>query len=142
MRLNYAALERIETNMQFYPALIVCDLSRNRLTSLNPYGFESQAQLSRLALSHNRIHTLYKESLNGLTNLQSLDLSHNKLSYLGPKVFGQLHRLSDLDLSANNIGSIHRLAFEVSWKYYSVKALLIICRADDWINFFGHGTFY
>ena len=43
------------------------------------------------------------------------DLSNNKLSYLGPKVFSQLHQLSDLDLSANNIGSIHRLAFEVSF---------------------------
>ena len=72
MRLNYASLERIDTNMQFYPALIVCDLSHNRLTTLNPYGFEGQAQLNRLALGHNRIHTLYKESLNGLTNLQSL----------------------------------------------------------------------
>ena len=133
MRLNYVSLERIDTNMQFYPALIVCDLSHNRLTTLNPYGFEGQAQLNRLALGHNRIHTLYKESLNGLTNLQSLgefsnsfdwilltmrypsDLSNNKLSYLGPKVFSQLHQLSDLDLSANNIGSIHRLAFEVSF---------------------------
>lgn len=114
MRINYAGLERIETNLQFYPALIICDLSHNRLSTLNPYVFESQAQLARLDLSHNRISTIYKESLAGLANLQSLELSHNKLTYLGPNIFAELAKISDLDLSANNIGNIHRLAFQVS----------------------------
>ena len=113
MRINYAGLERIDTNLQFYPALILCDLSHNRLSSLNPYGFETQGHLSRLSVSHNRVSSIYKESLNGLLNLQSLDLSHNKLTHLGPNLFAQLHRLTDLDLSANSIGSIHRLAFQV-----------------------------
>ena len=113
MRINYAGLERIETNLQFYPALIICDLSHNRLASLNPYAFETQSHLSRLAVTHNRISTVYKESLTGLNNLQSLDISHNKLTHLGPNLFLQLHRLTDLDLSGNSIGSIHRLAFQV-----------------------------
>ena len=114
MRINYAGLERIETNLQFYPALIICDLSHNRLSHVNPYVFETQSQLSRLDLSHNRISSIYKESLTGLNNLQSLDLSQNKLTHLGANLFNQLYRLTDLDLSANSIGSIHRLAFEVS----------------------------
>ena len=69
MRINYAGLERIETNLQFYPALIICDLSHNRLTSLNPYAFETQSHLSRLAVTHNRVSTIYKESLTGIVHL-------------------------------------------------------------------------
>jgi hypothetical protein len=113
MRINYAGLERIESNLQFYPDLIVCDLRYNRISSLTPYVFESQAQLSKLLLGHNRINTVYKESLEGLTNLLTLDLSNNKLSHLGPNIFADLHRLGHLDLSANNIGTVHRLAFQV-----------------------------
>ena len=120
MRINYAGLERIETNLQFYPALIICDLSHNRLASLNPYAFETQSHLSRLAVTHNRISSVYKESLTGLNNLQSLDISHNKLTHLGPNLFLQLHRLTDLDLSANSIGSIHRLAFQVKITFFSI----------------------
>ncbi len=113
MRITHAGLERLETNLQFYPALIICDLSHNRLASLNPYVFETQSQLSRLDVSHNRISSIYKESLQGLNNLQSLCLADNKLTHLGPNLFNQLHRLTELDLSANSIGSIHRLAFQV-----------------------------
>ena len=113
MRINHAGLERLETNLQFYPNLILCDLSHNRLSTLTPYAFESQSQLNRLSVSNNRVATIYKESLHGLVNLQSLDLSHNKLTHLGANLFAQMNTLTDLDLSANSIGSIHRMAFEV-----------------------------
>lgn len=113
MRINHAGLERLETNLQFYPNLILCDLSHNRLSTLTPYAFESQSQLNRLSVSNNRVASIYKESLHGLVNLQSLDLSHNKLTHLGANLFAQMNTLTDLDLSANSIGSIHRMAFEV-----------------------------
>ena len=126
MRVNYAGLERIETNLQFYPALIVCDLSHNRLSGINPYVFETQGHLSRLSVAYNRVSSIYKESLNGLVNLQSLDLSNNKLTHLGPNLFAQLHRLTDLDLSANSIGSIHRLAFQVRTSVYICKQTTVL----------------
>ena len=78
MRINYAGLERIETSLQFYPALIICDKSHNRLTSLNPYAFETQSHLSRLAVTHNCISTIYKESLTGTVHLTLLGSKTSK----------------------------------------------------------------
>lgn len=124
MRINHAGLERLETNLQFYPNLILCDLSHNRLSTLTPYAFEAQSQLNRLSVSNNRIATIYKESLHGLVNLQSLDLSHNKLTHLGANLFAQMNTLTDLDLSANSIGSIHRMAFEVRFSTHLYSILI------------------
>ena len=87
MRINYAGLERIETNLQFYPALIICDLSHNRLTSLNPYAFETQSHLSRLAVTHNRVSTIYKESLTGIVHLTLSGPSDSHTLQLGPTAF-------------------------------------------------------
>ena len=51
MRITHASLERIDTNMQFYPDLIACDLRHNRIGTIPPYAFENQVSKSVSVLS-------------------------------------------------------------------------------------------
>ncbi len=42
MKITHAGLEKIDSNMQFYPDLIAADLSHNKIGAIPPYAFENQ----------------------------------------------------------------------------------------------------
>lgn len=77
------------------------DLSCNRLTTLDYYGWEN---VRRLYASENLIAEVTRSALNRSMLLQDLQLHSNQLTQLPIRAFCGLLRLKMLDLSANPIG--------------------------------------
>lgn len=112
LSITQASLERLQSNMQFYPDLVHCNLAQNRLTKLPHLTFESQASLKWLDLSDNNIGSLSRASFVGLGQVEYLSLKNNQLSHLGPRAFTEMYNLKSLDLSGNSITTVSRDAFQ------------------------------
>ncbi|KAG5885432.1 hypothetical protein JTB14_016826 [Gonioctena quinquepunctata] len=85
------------------------DLSSNQISELvmNVFLELNLSGLKLLNLSHNRVSQIDMYGFEGLGNLKSLDLSFNMLQYLNQQWFVSLGLLQELYLRSNNFKSIN-----------------------------------
>lgn len=86
-------------------ALVVLDLSKNRVRSLKNNMFTNYSSLKVMNLSNNKIDDLPRNVFINL-DLEILRLSHNQLTAIPFQVFAPMQHLRVLDLSHNGIITI------------------------------------
>ncbi|KAJ8924838.1 hypothetical protein NQ315_000993 [Exocentrus adspersus] len=82
------------------------DLSRLKITVIEPEAFLGLLKLEKLCLSYNNISELNDYVFVGLGNVVTLDLSENNVTKLYQKTFTGLDGLRELKLNGNNLYSI------------------------------------
>ncbi|XP_068620765.1 leucine-rich repeat-containing protein 15-like [Battus philenor] len=102
--LNRCQISSIEPEA-FYrlPALVILDLSENKVENLQLGVFDRLVTLSHLNLSYNLLADLPVGIFDKLQNLSELDLEGNRLKNLQQGIFDHVPRLYLLDLSYNSI---------------------------------------
>ncbi|KAM3849559.1 leucine-rich repeat and fibronectin type-III domain-containing protein 2 [Diretmus argenteus] len=87
--------------------LVDLTLSRNTISTIQPFSFIDLETLRSLHLDSNRLTELGPDDLRGLVNLQHLILNNNQLNQISHAAFDDLLlTLEDLDLSYNNLRSV------------------------------------
>lgn len=81
----------------------ILDLSKNKLTMINPDDFFAFPGLEELDLSGNIISYVEPGAFNGLFNMHSLSLKSNRIKLIPLGVFTGLANLTRLDISDNKI---------------------------------------
>ncbi|CAL1612562.1 unnamed protein product [Knipowitschia caucasica] len=81
----------------------VLDLSKNKLTMINPDDFLNFPGLEELDLSGNIISYVEPGAFNALFNMHSLSLKSNRIKLIPLGVFSALNNLTRLDISDNKI---------------------------------------
>lgn len=87
-------------------SLQLLDLSGNNLKTIGNAAFQTLHNLHILRLSHNQIERLDKSAFNGLSVLGSLNLDHNLLSNLEDDSMKNCSSLVDINLSHNRFSSV------------------------------------
>lgn len=101
------------SNIEFYAfqsliSLISLDLSKNKITDF-VVNADDLMYVQYLNLSGNFITHLYFESFSRMNNLQNLDLSHNYLDYIPSQTFDRVHNLKHVNMTFNSIQILKRL---------------------------------
>ncbi|XP_056147012.1 leucine-rich repeat and immunoglobulin-like domain-containing nogo receptor-interacting protein 2 [Lampris incognitus] len=81
----------------------ILDLSKNKLTMINPDDFATFPGLEELDLSGNIISYVEPGAFNALFNMHSLSLKSNRIKLIPLGVFAGLMNLTRLDVSDNKI---------------------------------------
>ncbi|KAM6953852.1 leucine-rich repeat and immunoglobulin-like domain-containing nogo receptor-interacting protein 2 [Aplochiton taeniatus] len=81
----------------------ILDLSKNKLTMINPDDFAAFPGLEELDLSGNIISYVEPGAFNALFNMHSLSLKSNRIKLLSQGVFTGLSNLTQLDVGDNKI---------------------------------------
>uniref|UniRef100_UPI00398E6BDB toll-like receptor 5 n=1 Tax=Pristiophorus japonicus TaxID=55135 RepID=UPI00398E6BDB len=92
-------------------SVMILDVSRTFIFSLEPYVFSHLTSLLFLTLSQNKINQIEKNAFYGLDSLQQLNLSFNLLGEIYSSTFEGLRDISLIDLQHNHIGAIQYDAF-------------------------------
>jgi len=127
LNLSYNQLERINSSNAFgsLPTLFDLNLSRNRISQINPYAFNGLLQLLSLNLSGNVMKSIEGDSLKGLSSLQTLDLSFNRLTRIENRTnsfFEDLLALQSLHLRGNKISFLTAKSLPSSpWIPYKIR---------------------
>ncbi|XP_074846016.1 toll-like receptor 5 [Carettochelys insculpta] len=108
--------------------LLLLDISRGGIFSLNPYLFQTLGDLKVLDLNNNKINEIHKEAFFGLKSLTTLNLSYNILGELYDHTFEWLPNVEHIDLQQNHIGIIARNSF------LKLKALKMVDLRDNAIK--------
>ncbi|XP_077138330.1 toll-like receptor 5 [Ranitomeya variabilis] len=91
--------------------LLILDISKGLIFSLQPYLFGKLSKLLRLNIAENKINRIETNAFNGLQNLERLNMSFNLLGELYNDYFDGLTSLVELYLNDNHIGIIQDYAF-------------------------------
>jgi len=89
--------------------LVVLNLSRNAIATIDDNSFADLGDLVALDLSHNRIVGVSDEAFSGLKSLQVLTLAQNRIQTITANPFAQLTTLHALLLSHNVIDHVHQV---------------------------------
>ena len=89
--------------------LVVLNLSRNAIATIDDNSFADLGDLVALDLSHNRIVGVADEAFTGLKSLQVLTLAQNRIQTIAANPFSQFTTLHALLLSHNVIDHVHQV---------------------------------
>uniref|UniRef100_A0A8C7XFM5 LRRCT domain-containing protein n=1 Tax=Oryzias sinensis TaxID=183150 RepID=A0A8C7XFM5_9TELE len=92
-------------------ALLVLDLTRNKLTGPGAGIFDGLTNLTVLNLGRNNIKNLEEGIFDQLTSLEELILHGNKIEGIAPQVFWSLGKLKILTLSGNHLQTVPHKSF-------------------------------
>jgi Leucine-rich repeat (LRR) protein len=92
--------------------LEILDLSKNKLSRLDPILFSNLTNLQELYLSENIIKKVDKSLFNYTPNLRILDCSNNELSLLNEDIFTNQTDLEILLLHNNKLTDLHEQLFD------------------------------
>ncbi|CAN2387502.1 toll-like receptor 5 [Pristimantis euphronides] len=92
--------------------LLILDISRGYIFSLQPFLFGNLSKLLLLNLAENKINQIQKYAFHGLQNLIFLNLSFNLLGELYDYTFDGFLSLQEVYLHNNHIGEIQINAFK------------------------------
>ena len=106
-------INSIEINsFKDFSNLTKLDLRCNNFTQIHSNSFNELNLLKKLILSSNEINYIEIDSFKCLSNLVKLDLRRNNLTEINFKIFQELINLKDINLSSNRISSIEDLSFQ------------------------------
>ena len=105
---------------QFNPALLVLDLSDNKLVKL-PAAFTMLPTLQTLDISNNLVVDIEKESIGHLTSLWRLQMNGNLLQSISSGIFSSLTSLQILDLSRNRLEQVEEGTFDSNSRLRAVR---------------------
>ncbi|XP_046420530.1 toll-like receptor 6 [Neodiprion pinetum] len=91
--------------------LVLLDLSRNKIATLDPALFKDLYTVQILNLQNNKLETIPADTFSPMSNLHTLVLKNNRLTYLDAYSLNGLFALSLLALDSNHIEGIHPDAF-------------------------------
>lgn len=94
-----------------FPGLEELDLSGNIISYVEPAAFNALFTMHSLSLKSNRIKLIPLGVFAGLTNLTRLDISDNKIVILLDYMFQDLHNLRFLEVGDNDLVYISHRAF-------------------------------
>uniref|UniRef100_A0A4W6G138 Leucine rich repeat and Ig domain containing 2 n=1 Tax=Lates calcarifer TaxID=8187 RepID=A0A4W6G138_LATCA len=94
-----------------FPGLEELDLSGNIISYVEPGAFNALFNMHSLSLKSNRIKLIPLGVFAGLTNLTRLDISDNKIVILLDYMFQDLHNLKFLEVGDNDLVYISHRAF-------------------------------
>ena len=94
-----------------FPGLEELDLSGNIISYVEPGAFNALFTMHSLSLKSNRIKLIPLGVFAGLTNLTRLDISDNKIVILLDYMFQDLHNLRFLEVGDNDLVYISHRAF-------------------------------
>lgn len=94
-----------------FPGLEELDLSGNIISYVEPGAFNALFNMHSLSLKSNRIKLIPLGVFAGLTNLTQLDISDNKIVILLDYMFQDLHNLRSLEVGDNDLVYISHRAF-------------------------------
>ena len=91
--------------------LVFLNLSKNKITKLEPEMFSDLNALHLLNLRYNLLESLDADTFSLMNNLHSLFLSHNKIKYLDAYSLNGLGVMSLLSIDNNVLAGVHPEAF-------------------------------
>ena len=96
----------VALNKQFFQYLIAhkVDLSGNKLSKIEYYGWNHKNLIKSLNLQNNRAVEIKEDSFTNLNDLVELNLGKNRLTFLPLNVFRNLEKLKSLNLNENPLG--------------------------------------
>ena len=103
------------------PHLVVLNVSRNVIATIDDNSFVDLGQLVALDLSHNRIVQVTDDAFVGLKSLQVLTLAHNRIQAISPDSLSHLATLHGLVLSHNVIEHIHQVKTPKNNKFFHLQ---------------------
>lgn len=86
--------------------LLLLDLSKNHIETLDEYAFYLAKQLNQLDLSKNWIQSIHVNAFSGLEQLKILNLDNNRIRLIPANSFVSLIQLKTIRLSHNTIKMI------------------------------------
>ena len=92
-----------QNSFNFFPKLILIDLSHNSLTSCNFSQFLHSTKIESINLYNNELATLDFSIFSQFSNLEILNLNDNQLTYFNPNVLKLMPKLKSLNLENNPI---------------------------------------
>ncbi|XP_073834952.1 remoulade [Musca autumnalis] len=116
------------------PNVVILDMSKNGITTIDKNSFRNLTELKRLDLSGNMLKTIDKTTFgDAFESLERLRLANNSIAHIYPGSFDHLKNLKILDISFNPLACDCDLMWLVNWSNTRFVKLQPAprCESDD-----------